>query len=240
MQGLVVLFEDPAMLVVDKPPGVHTAPLRAGEEGTLLQMVLQAYPEVAAVPGVKTVEPGLVHRLDRETSGLVLVARTAAAFRSLRASFSAGAARKTYVAVCFSEVPEKTLTLESSFAPYGPGRRKVRVVLRQAGTGGAATRTVYRTDAEVIAREGGRALVRAAINRGFRHQVRAHLAYLGFPIYGDPLYGASVPGVPAGLEQRMYLHAARIELPHPETGAPLVVESRVPGSFTVLMEEETR
>jgi 23S rRNA pseudouridine1911/1915/1917 synthase len=234
MPGVVVLFEDPVLLVVDKPPGVHTAPLRDGEEGTLLQMVLQAYPEVSAVPGVKTVEPGLVHRLDKETSGLVVVARTTAAFQALRSSFEAGAARKTYVAACACHARETTLTVESRFAPYGPGGKKVRVVLQE---GRAATRAVYHTDAVVVAAHSSRALVRAAINRGFRHQVRAHLAYLGFPIFGDSLYGVPVP---TGREHRMYLHAARIELPHPATGAPLVVESPVPASFNELVEEVPR
>ncbi len=227
------------MLVVEKPAGMHTAPLRPGEPGTLLRMVINAYPEVAEVPGVKEVEPGLVHRLDGETSGAVVVARTPAAFKALRASFQGGEVRKTYCAACACPESEerRSLAIESRFAPWGPGRRKVRVVLPETETEGTvrrATRDSYRTDAEVTRRAGGRALVRAFISRGFRHQVRVHLACLGFPILGDPLYGAPVP---AGAEKRMYLHAERLELRHPLTGVPMVVESPVPASFAAIVEE---
>jgi 23S rRNA pseudouridine1911/1915/1917 synthase len=233
-RGLVVLHEDPDMLVVEKPAGMHTAPLRAGETGTLLARVIEAYPEVAGVPGVKDVEPGLVHRLDRETSGVVVVARTAAAFRALRASFQAGAARKTYRAACAGADRPGPRVVESRFAPWGPGRAKVRVVAA-GGDARGTTRDVYRTDVEVGAVINGRALVRAVIARGFRHQVRVHLAHLGLLILGDPLYGAPVP---SGREPRMYLHAERIEVPHPATGAAVTVVSPVPPSFAAVLEEE--
>jgi 23S rRNA pseudouridine1911/1915/1917 synthase len=88
--GLVILFQDTALLAVEKPTGMHTAPLHPGEGGTLLAMVIDAFPEVAGLPGVKSVEPGLVHRLDRETSGVVVIARTAEAFDRLRGAFAAG------------------------------------------------------------------------------------------------------------------------------------------------------
>jgi 23S rRNA pseudouridine1911/1915/1917 synthase len=222
------------MLVVEKPAGVHTAPLRPGELDTLLTRVIEAYPEVAAVPGVKDVEPGLVHRLDRDTSGVVVVARTAEAFRGLRASFQAGAARKTYIAACGCAAGPRPapLVIESRFAPYGPGRRRVRVVFQ---TGRSTTPGVYRTEAEVTVVKNGRALVRALITRGFRHQVRVHLASLGLPILGDTLYGVPVP---PDRPQRMYLHAERIEVPHPVTGAPVTVVSPVPPSFAALIEED--
>ena len=97
---LVVRYEDAHMAVVEKPPGIHTAPLRAGERGTLLESILARYPEVAAVPGIRPVEPGLLHRLDRETSGLVIVARQADAFAVLRGSFEAGEVLKEYAACC--------------------------------------------------------------------------------------------------------------------------------------------
>ena len=232
MASLVVLYEDPGMLVVNKPGGMHTAPLRPGEAGTLLGMVIDAYPEVASVPGVKDIEPGLIHRLDRETSGAVVLARTPAAFAALRASFQSGGVRKGYCAVCGcpGRPAVRTLSIESRFAPFGPGRRMVRVVPADQG----AANGVYRTDAEVTGVGGGHALVYAIITRGFRHQVRAHLAFLGFPIVGDALYGSPAP---QRREKRMYLHAARIELPHPVTGQPFVVESAVPPSFAALLEE---
>jgi 23S rRNA pseudouridine1911/1915/1917 synthase len=241
--GLVILFQDSALMAIDKPAGLHTAPLRPAEKGTLLGMVIEAFPEVAALPGMKAIEPGLVHRLDHDTSGIVLVARTAEAFAALRAIFEGGGARKTYLAACgFTAEPpaERRLRMDSRFAPLGEGRRKVRVVaaeeqgrriLRET------TRELYTTEAE-IAREGpGRLLLRVTIARGFRHQVRAHLSRMGFPILGDPLYGVEVP---AGFPQRMYLHAARIELTHPLTGEPLRLQSPTPAEFGTLFPDSEK
>jgi 23S rRNA pseudouridine1911/1915/1917 synthase len=233
--GLVVLFQDPDMLVLDKPAGLHTAPLRQGDTETLLDEVLARFPEVAELPGVKPAEPGLVHRLDRETSGLVVVARTAEAFALLRRAFVTGGARKVYLAACVGGNDKgsvgASLHIESKFAPYGPGRRMVRVVLPADGNKGfarQATRQTYETDARIIFGASGRSLLSARIVRGFRHQVRAHLSFLGYPILGDPLYGAPAP---AGLPQRLYLHAARLEMAHPRSGAPFVVSSPVPAEF---------
>jgi 23S rRNA pseudouridine1911/1915/1917 synthase len=232
---LVVLFQDRDMLVVDKPAGLHTAPLRREETDTLLTRVIAMFPEVAALPGVKPVEPGLVHRLDQETSGLVVVARTAEAFRMLRRTFISGSSCKEYCAVCGGGETDRstvgTTRIESRFAPFGPGRKRVRVVLPADGKkGGArqAAREMYATEADILFRAAGRVLLSARIFRGFRHQVRAHLSFLGYPILGDPLYGVPVP---PGLAPRMYLHASRLEMPHPRSGAPLVVRSPVPAEF---------
>ncbi len=263
--NLCVRYEDSDLVVVDKPAGMHTAPLARGDAGTLLELVLHAFPEVGGVPGIKPVEPGLVHRLDRETSGLVIVARTAAAFQALRLAFDSGAVRKDYLAACADSAaradsadgvtPASTgqLRMESRFAPYGPGRRMVRPVLpgeRSARLLDAASPSLYVTEGRILRRSPGRALVSAWILKGFRHQVRAHLAFLGFPILGDPLYGVALPddalpddalpddAPPGGVTPRMYLHAARVEIPHPGTGARLVVESPAPAEFMSLFEPD--
>lgn len=237
-EELCVRYEDSELIVVDKPAGMHTAPLSPGDRGTLLELVMESFPEIGALPGIKAVEPGLVHRLDRETSGLVVIARTPGAFEALRRSFTAGEARKDYAAACVAAGRDApgTLRVESRFAPYGQGRRMVRPVLageRSAKLLAAASHELYCTEARILERRGGRALLSAWIRKGFRHQVRAHLAFLGFPILGDPLYGAVVP---AGFASRMYLHAGRIELAHPATGRPLLVESPVPEEFMRLFE----
>lgn len=236
-EELRVRYEDSDLIVVDKPAGMHTAPLSPGDGGTLLELVMESFPEVGALPGIKAVEPGLVHRLDRETSGLVVIARTAGAFDALRRSFASGETRKDYVAACAGGGEASgVLRVESRFAPYGPGRRMVRPVLageRSPRLLDAASPGLYCTEARILDRRGGRALISAWIRKGFRHQVRAHLAFLGFPILGDPLYGAVVPD---GFTARMYLHAGRIELAHPLTGRPLVVESPVPQEFMRLFE----
>lgn len=244
MSTLSVLYEDGELIALDKPAGLHTAPLRPGEADTLLGRVLARYPEVARLPGIKPQEPGLLHRLDRDTSGVVLVARTAAAFRRLREQFEAGQAPKEYAAICFrgeraAGLPPwggpgraaGRLRIESRFAPWGPGRRKVRVIL-PADEGKKAAREAapdrYVTEAQVVAMRGPLALVRVYLARGFRHQVRVHLAHLGLPIAGDPLYGRPVP---AGWPARMYLHAAVLAIRHPARGTPLELRAPLPPEF---------
>ncbi len=239
-EELSVLFEDGQLLAVDKPAGVHSAPLRPGESGTLLGLVIARYPEVAGLPGIKPVEPGLLHRLDRETSGILLVARTVEAFHNLRAAFAAGQVRKEYTALCACRIEAQAgerLRLESRFAPYGRGGRRVRV-LPPGDAGGPRTRStrkerkasprLYQTEVQVLERQGSWAMVRAGLLRGFRHQVRAHLAHLGLPIAGDELYGVEVP---PGAPERLYLHAAALVLMHPSSGQDLRLSSPLPPEF---------
>jgi 23S rRNA pseudouridine1911/1915/1917 synthase len=238
---LVIRFEDAQVLVVEKPAGQHTAPLRAAEGRTLLEQVIERYPEVAAVPGIKAVEPGLLHRLDRETSGLVAIARSGAGFAALRESSARGGMRKEYIAACVRPSDEQAigtaaLCIASRFAPYGSGGRMVRVVI--AGESSRkllrnATEDSYSTEAEIIRRGAAILLLRARLDRGFRHQVRAHLSFLGFPILGDLLYGTPVP---PGAVDRLYLHATRLEFEHPVTGARVAVESPLPQEFAALFD----
>ncbi len=233
---LSILHEDDELIAVDKPAGLHTAPLPGGGVDTLLGRVIARYPEVGRLPGIQPHEPGLLHRLDRETSGVVLVARTAAAFRRLREAFASGRVRKEYAALCLPAEapgprPGDRLRIESRFAPYGPGRRKVRVIL-PADEGRPAAREAtpdrYATEVEAVARHGDVVRVRVRIRRGFRHQVRAHLAHLGLPIAGDPLYGLPAP---PGLPPRMYLHAAAVTLPHPAGRGGLEIRAPLPPGF---------
>lgn len=242
---LVVRFEDAEVVVVEKPAGVHAAPLRAAEGGTLLERVIESYPEVAEVPGIKAVEPGLLHRLDRETSGLVAIARTPAAFAALREIAARGGMRKEYLAACARPADSRladgadfgsALRIASRFAPYGSGGRMVRVVLAgeiRAKLLRNATPDSYSTEAEIIRQGPAALLLRARLDRGFRHQVRAHLSFLGFPILGDLLYGTPVP---PGAVVRLYLHASRLQFEHPVTGAPISVESPMPEEFGALFE----
>lgn len=238
MIQLRVLLEDEHLLAIDKPAGVHTAPLSPGETGTLLEAVIARYREVERLPGRKPVEPGLLHRLDRETSGLVIVARSAFAFERLLSQFETDAVRKEYLAACHAHglavarlsVGDR-LGIASRFAPRGPGGGKVRVVLEHEGRTPHRNRTTadsYSTEVEVVTMDRDLLLVRCLITRGFRHQIRAHLAHLGLPILGDPLYGVAVP---EGAPDRMYLHASAVELTHPVSGDMLRIESPAPEEF---------
>lgn len=229
--GLAVLYADGALVAVDKPAGLHSTPQGRVGEDTLLGRLLAGFPELAGLPGRRPGEPGLLHRLDRDTSGVLLAARSPEAFHSLSADFAGGRVRKEYLALCVpaGEVrPGQRLEAESRFAAFGPGRRKVRVVPPdgpQASGRRRASPGVYRTEAEVLQVRGGLALVRAVILRGFRHQLRAHLSHLGLPIAGDPLYGAAeAPGAPG----RLCLHAWRIGFRHPHDGRAMRLEAPCP------------
>jgi 23S rRNA pseudouridine1911/1915/1917 synthase len=233
-----LLHEDDVLIIVNKPAGFHTAPLGAGESDTLLTLILEAFPEISSVPGIKPSEPGLLHRLDRDTSGVVVIARTPAAFAALRLQFASGDVRKEYYAACACSANggfPKSISIQSMFAPAGPGRRMVRVVMpgeRNRRLLRKAARYTYLTEARLEKLHAGRALLAMVIRKGFRHQVRAHLAFAGFPIFGDPLYG--VPAPPEA-PQRMYLHASGIELTHPITGKQLRIVSPLPDEFLAIL-----
>lgn len=240
-KALRILFEDEFLIAVDKPAGIHTAPLKLKESGTLLALVIEKYPEVAGLPGWKAVEPGLLHRLDQGTSGIVIVARTEPSFRALRRQFDSDKVGKIYSAACSPAAetggPGRRQQIESRFAAYGPGSKMVRVVLpagKKYRFSREASPDTYATETEIAARNGNVVLVRAHLTRGFRHQVRAHLAFLGFPIIGDPLYGVPVsPGFP----ERMYLHASQISFLHPGSGRPLIIESPLPPEFKAFFRD---
>jgi 23S rRNA pseudouridine1911/1915/1917 synthase len=236
---LNVLYEDDSLIAVEKPAGIHTAPITAGEPDALLSLIITRYPEVARVPGRKEIEPGLLHRLDRDTSGVVLVARTAGAFLALREASDGGKVQKEYAAVCSRTVEPaprpSELRIESRFSPFGPGRRMVRVIPPtdvSRWRGRETTKRIYVTNAWIEDRHGDLCLVRARISAGFRHQVRAHLASVGLAILGDPLYGAPAP---SSGEKRMYLHACTVTLPHPASGELFSIVSPVPAAFQDVM-----
>jgi len=195
---LDVRLEREDLVVVRKPAGMPSAPLSLNERGTLANALLARYPEMANV-GYTTREPGLVHRLDTETSGLIIAARTVNAFKQLKAALQRGALKKSYLAV----VPQAGLPDQGSIkAELKPDpNRKGRVVV-STDLGDYSRTTVSTFD--VRERGAHYALVEVAASPAFRHQVRVHLATQGHPIVGDALYGgASEPSLGA----RHALHA---------------------------------
>jgi 23S rRNA pseudouridine1911/1915/1917 synthase len=194
---LAVVREEASFLAVDKPSGIPSVPLDPGEPGTLAGAVAARFPECAAL-GRSPGDGGLLQRLDRGTSGLVLVARSEVAYRALSAAQRCGDVEKTYLAlVARREAPWP----ERIDAPLD-----------------GAPATTWIRSAEGA---GAFCLLEAVIHRGRRHQIRAHLAHLGAPIAGDARFGG--PAAP-GLE-RLFLHARSIRAPHPETGAPFAAEA---------------
>jgi 23S rRNA pseudouridine1911/1915/1917 synthase len=233
--SLSLCYEDDDLIAADKPAGMHTAPLSSGDTDNLLALLIARFPEIGRLPGIKPVEPGLLHRLDRETSGIVVAARTASSFQRLRDQFESGSVRKEYIAVCAAaradREPGVRLVIQSRFTPLGPGRKRVRALFpadNDKTRAREATSDSYTTEVEVERRQGDMVLVRARITKGFRHQIRVHLFSLGLPILGDRLYGVPVPD---GAAQRMHLHAVMIALAHPADGRPLTIRSSLPTEF---------
>jgi 23S rRNA pseudouridine1911/1915/1917 synthase len=212
------LFVDDALVALDKPAGVPSHPLRAGERGTAANAIVARFPECAtASPDAR--EGGLGHRLDNETSGVLLAARSPAAWTALRAALSADTCEKAYLAEVVGAPPDAGVET----APIGrTGRRGGRVRVG-AGRQPIEARTAW----EVVERRDATTLVRARLHAGRAHQVRAHLAAAGFPIVGDAVYGAAA-GPDARLDVPLHLHAHTISLRHPTTGAPLFIEAPPP------------
>lgn len=219
--GLVlpVLFEDAALVVVDKPAGMPSHPLRPGETGTAANALVAHHPACADA-GEDTREAGLVHRLDTDTSGVLVAARTRDAWSSVRAAFARGAVHKRYLALVHG-------------APTGAGsdvpleHRGKRMV---AGAYGDPAALPAETRWHVLEQIGPFHLLECTAHTGRMHQVRVHLALAGAPIVGDATYGAALaPSLPGELPLRgHFLHAVSISLPHPLTGATLTIEAPLP------------
>ena len=207
---LKVILETEQVVVVDKPAGQPTAPIRPGETGTLVNALLGKYPELVPVDGDSYIghsarDPGILHRLDTETSGAVVVARTAGAFATLKAALKEGQLDKRYLLVCVAEGLPEEGTIEFPLTNHPKDQRRVyacvhpRDVMRYEPRP-AATR--YR----VLRRAGNWALVEARVGKALRHQIRAHFAAIGHPLAGDELYGGPIIRALG----RHALHAAQV------------------------------
>jgi 23S rRNA pseudouridine1911/1915/1917 synthase len=209
---LVILLERSELVVVAKPAGIPSQPLRAGELGTVANAIAFRFPECVAI-GDDPRDGGLVHRLDIGTSGVLVAARTLDAYRALREAFGAGQVGKHYLAITDGHPVARAC--DGALAQRGK-----RVVIDEAEGLPAYTEiAVERTSPD-------HALVRCIAQTGRMHQVRAHLAHVGAPITGDTLYG----GAPLAGQDGFFLHAASIALPL--GGGTLVAEAPLPDRFT--------
>jgi 23S rRNA pseudouridine1911/1915/1917 synthase len=225
---LTVLHLDDAVVALDKPAGMPTHPLRAGERGTLANALVARHPECAAASRDPR-EGGLAHRLDTFTSGVILAARTPAAFSALRSAFSDGLVEKEYWALCVGDPPDAG-EIDTSLVQV---RRRKKGKVRPAAAGAPGARRAE-TRFTVLARSAGCALVAARSTTGRMHQIRAHLASIGHPLVGDATYGG--PETFGGTRQPgHFLHARRIRAPHPAGREPLDVSAPLPADRAGLL-----
>jgi 23S rRNA pseudouridine1911/1915/1917 synthase len=214
-----VAYEDDSLLVVDKPAGVVVHPAPGHATGTLVQALGSR-----AAGGDEPWRAGIVHRLDRDTSGLLLVAKDEEAHRALRRQMSSRQIRREYLALVEGRPPARSGTID---APIGRDRRSRTRVSTETDAPREA-RTHFRLE-RALPRS---SLLRVRLETGRTHQIRVHLQAIGHPVCGDPVYGR--PGL-YGLE-RQFLHAARLALDHPITGASLDVSSPLPADLTRALE----
>jgi 23S rRNA pseudouridine1911/1915/1917 synthase len=213
---LGIVYEDQAMIVVNKPAGMVIHPAPGHRSGTLVNALLAHCPDLAGDSG--DARPGIVHRLDRDTSGLILVAKNEPIRRALQRQFKARQVHKVYVALLDGHLEAAHGRIE---APLGrdPRRRQRMAVV----PGGREAITEYRLLASFAG--GDYSLVEAEPKTGRTHQIRVHFASIGHPVVGDTVYGRRRTRLPV---PRQFLHAQRLGFTHPLTGQPLEFEAPLP------------
>jgi len=231
---LAILYEDEAILVIDKPPGLVVHPGAGNPAGTLQNALLHHRPELAQVP-----RAGIVHRLDKDTSGVMVVAATLTDHTDLVRQLEERSVRREYRAVCVG-VMTAGGTVD---APLG--RHPVDRLRMAVRPGGKPAVTHYR----VVRRFRAHTDVRASLETGRTHQIRVHMAHVGFPLVGDRVYGGRLRMPPGATEElvhvlrgfrRQALHARRLELRHPRTGERIRFEAALPGDHRGLLDALAR
>jgi 23S rRNA pseudouridine1911/1915/1917 synthase len=221
---LEILYEDDAMLALNKQPGLVVHPAAGNWSGTLVNALIHHRgSHLAARGGAERL--GIVHRLDKDTSGVILIAKTDEAHEKLSRAFAERAMKKYYRALSRGSFRKASGEIRE---PIGrdPRNRKKMAVIKTANRARSAW-----TDYRVLEQGQHGAEVECLLHTGRTHQIRVHLAHLGHPIWGDTLYGRAQWSLKEIYPKRQMLHAARIELAHPITGKPLVIEAPLPGDY---------
>lgn len=234
---LRVLREDALLVAVDKAPGMPTHPLHAGERGTVANGLIALYPEMEGV-GFSPKEPGILHRLDRDTSGVLLAARTDSAFEKLRVEFEQGRVVKVYFAIVHGR-PEPEGVVSRPVASRGRRAKRVEVVRDELGARGLRGYSPAETHYSVVRAYRGFSFVRLRMTTGARHQLRAHMAFLGHPVAGDPVYGRT-PRDSRRQPERHLLHAAELRFFHPLQGKPIQIRSPLPADMRSFLKQLQR
>ena len=230
---LEILYEDADLLVVNKPAGMVTHPAPGQNSGTLVNALLARYPQQAAVGGPE--RAGIVHRLDRDTSGVLVVAKTAPAFRHLQGQFKRRQVDKTYMALVEGQVEALDGRVEAPIARDPAHRKRMAVISEQRG--GRRSVTAFRvveTYRSAVSQRGDHfTLLEIDLLTGRTHQIRVHMAFIKHPVVGDRVYGRSKQLIAS---PRQFLHARRLAFTQPTTEERIVAEAPLPEDLAVVLE----
>lgn len=223
---LDILYEDEHLIVLNKPAGLVVHPAAGHEEGTLVNALLSHCPDLAGIGGVQ--RPGIVHRLDKDTTGAIAIAKTDRAHQHLQAQLKAKTARREYLGVVCGAPKTESGTVDAPIGRHPGDRKKMAVVPLEKGGRSAVTHW------RVKERLGNYTLMHFQLETGRTHQIRVHSAHIGHPIVGDPIYssnrsvGVNLPG--------QALHAWRLTLQHPVSGEVIEAIAPLPDTFNTLLE----
>jgi 23S rRNA pseudouridine1911/1915/1917 synthase len=225
---LEIIFENPEVLVVNKPAGMVVHPSAGHATGTLVHAALAHAPEMNGVGGVR--RPGVVHRLDKNTSGLILLAKNDSAHNWLQSQFKKRQVKKEYLALVDGTPPTQKGRVEAAIGRDPSHRKRMAILPNHKGRQAISE---YRT----VERFSQHTLVRVFPLTGRTHQIRLHMKFLGCPIVGDTVYGKHRPSIPI---KRHFLHAHRLTLILPGESAPTTFEAPLPGELVEILESLTR
>lgn len=223
---LDILYEDDSLLILNKPAGLVVHPSAGHETGTMVNALLA---HCSTLPGINGVQrPGIVHRLDKDTTGAIAVAKTEQAFHHLQEQFRTKTARRDYLAIVYGAPPQENGTIEQPIGRHPVERQKMAVVSEEKGR-----RAI--THWHIKERLGNYTLMEFELETGRTHQIRVHSAFMGHPIVGDQVYGSSRKSINVNLPGQA-LHAWRLRLKHPMTEEWVVAIAPLPPTFTKLLD----
>lgn len=219
---LDIIYEDQDLLVINKQRGMVVHPAPGHSKGTLVNALLSHCSDLSGIGGV--MRPGIVHRLDKDTSGLLIVAKNDIAHRALSGQLKDRQLHREYIALVNGEVRPKIGRIEAPIGRHPRNRKKMAVL-----TGGREAITRYR----VLKYFDRYSLLKLILETGRTHQIRVHLAYIGYPVVGDPVYAKGGPGkLPTELAAPQALHAWRLTFKHPRTAERVQFSAPLPVEFT--------
>jgi 23S rRNA pseudouridine1911/1915/1917 synthase len=222
---LSILYEDSELIIIDKPAGLVVHPAPGHESGTLVNALLYHCPDLAGIGGVQ--RPGIVHRLDKDTTGAIVIAKTDRSHQHLQGQLKAKTARREYLGLVHGSPRTASGTIDLSVGRHPVDRQKMGVVPLEKGGRNAVTHW------ELLERLGNYSLLQFRLETGRTHQIRVHTSQMGYPIVGDPLYssgrsiGVNLPG--------QLLHARRLILEHPATGEAIEAIAPIPPIFVKVL-----